>query len=74
MLASRFAFPVKGIYYSPVKNDVVEVQVKGVLPTTNGCAIFVGNDEKTFVIYVDISVGTAIRMFLRNEEGTPTDA
>lgn len=49
-----------------MKNDVVEVQVKGVLPTTNGCAVFVGNDEKTFVIYVDHSVGAAITMFLRN--------
>jgi bifunctional DNase/RNase len=49
-----------------VKNDVVEVQVKGVLPTTNGCAVFIGNDEKTFVIYVDHSVGAAITMFLRN--------
>ena len=49
-----------------MKNDVVEVQVKGVLPTTTGCAVFVGNDEKTFVIYVDHSVGAAITMFLRN--------
>jgi bifunctional DNase/RNase len=49
-----------------VKNDVVQVQVKGVLPTTNGCAVFIGNDEKTFVIYVDHSVGAAITMFLRN--------
>lgn len=49
-----------------MKNDVVEVEVKGVLPTTNGCAVFVGNDEKTFVIYVDHSVGAAITMFMRN--------
>jgi len=49
-----------------VKNDVVEVQVKGVLPTTNGCAVFIGNDDKTFVIYVDHSVGAAITMFLRS--------
>ncbi|HUJ08966.1 MAG TPA: bifunctional nuclease family protein [Verrucomicrobiae bacterium] len=49
-----------------MKNDVVGVEVKGVLPTTNGCAVFVGNDEKTFVIYVDHSVGAAITMFLRN--------
>lgn len=49
-----------------MKNDVVEVQVKGVLPTANGCAVFVGNEEKTFVIYVDHSVGAAITMFLRN--------
>ena len=49
-----------------MKNDVVEVQVKGVLPTPNGCAVFVGNETKTFVIYVDHSVGAAITMFLRN--------
>jgi len=48
-----------------VKNDLVQVQVKGVLPTPNGCAVFVGNDEKAFVIYVDHSVGAAITMFLR---------
>ncbi len=49
-----------------MNNDVVEIQVKGVLPTANGCAVFVGNDEKVFVIYVDHSVGAAITMFLRN--------
>ena len=49
-----------------MKNDVVQIEVKGVLPTPNGCAVFVGNDEKTFVIYVDHSVGAAITMFLRN--------
>ena len=49
-----------------MKNEVVEVHVRGVLPTSNGCAVFIGNDEKTFVIYVDHSVGAAITMFLRN--------
>jgi len=49
-----------------VKNEIVEIQVKAVLPTTNGCAVFVGNQEKTFVIYVDHSVGAAITMFLRS--------
>jgi bifunctional DNase/RNase len=42
-------------------NDVVAVNIKGVMPTANGCAIFLGNEEKTFVIYVDHSVGNAIR-------------
>lgn len=50
-----------------MKTDVVEVQVKGVLPTNNGCAVFIGNDEKCFVIYVDHSVGAAIMMFLHNK-------
>jgi bifunctional DNase/RNase len=32
------------------------------MPTANGCAVFLGNDSKTFVIYVDHSVGSAIQM------------
>ena len=46
----------------PMQNDVVPVAVKGVMPTANGCAVFLGNDDKTFVIYVDPSVGSAISM------------
>src|SRR3972149_3729031 len=34
------------------------------MPTANGCAVFLGNDHKTFVIYVDHSVGNAISMTL----------
>jgi len=49
-----------------MKEGVVEVQVRGVLPTANGCAVFLGNEQKVFVIYVDHSVGAAITMFLRN--------
>ncbi len=45
-----------------MQNDVTEVTIKGVMPTSNGCAIFLGNDEKTFVIYVDPGIGTAISM------------
>jgi bifunctional DNase/RNase len=44
--------------------DVVSVSIKGVMPTANGCAVFLGNDDKTFVIYVDHSVGNAIQMTL----------
>ena len=47
-----------------MQNDVVEVTVRGVMPTANGCAVFLGNDAKTFVIYVDHSVGNAIQMTL----------
>lgn len=47
-----------------MQNDVVEVTVRGVMPTANGCAVFLGNDSKTFVIYVDHSVGNAIQMTL----------
>ena len=40
----------------------MEVTVKGVMPTSNGCAIFLGNEDKTFVIYVDPVIGNAINM------------
>jgi len=42
----------------------ITVSVKGVMPTTNGCAVFLGDEEKTFLIYVDHPVGTAIQMSL----------
>jgi uncharacterized protein len=45
-----------------MSNESFEVTVKGVMPTTNGCAIFLGNDQKTFVIYVDPAIGNAINM------------
>jgi bifunctional DNase/RNase len=47
-----------------MQNDVVAATVKGLVPTPNGCAVFIGNEEKTFVIYVDQSVGNAIQMTL----------
>ncbi len=48
--------------------SVVQVEVKSVLATSAGSAVFLGNAEKVFVIYVDHSVGSAINMFLH---GTP---
>lgn len=47
-----------------MQNEVIEVAIKGVMPTANGCAVFLGNEEKAFVIYVDHSVGNAISMTL----------
>jgi bifunctional DNase/RNase len=48
-----------------MNRDVVEAQVRAVLPLEGSFAVFLGNTEKTFVIYVDESVGTAISMFMR---------
>jgi uncharacterized protein len=45
---------------------VLPVEVKAVLPTNAGRAVFIGNDEKVFVIYVDESVGAAITMFVNH--------
>lgn len=47
-----------------MKKAVVPVQVRSVLPFNAGRAIFLGNDEKVFVIYVDEAVGVAITMFM----------
>jgi bifunctional DNase/RNase len=46
-------------------NDVIEMQLRAVVPLEGSYAVFLGNDEKTFVIYVDESVGTAIAMSMR---------
>ena len=48
-----------------MKNDVVPVQIRGLLPANTGCAIFVGNDDKVFVINVEPNIGAVIGMFLR---------
>lgn len=48
-----------------MNKDVVEVQVRAVLPLEGSFAVFLGNTDKTFVIYVDEPVGTAISMFMR---------
>ena len=48
-----------------MKNDVVSVQIRGILPANSGCALFVGNDQKVFVINVEPNMGAIIGMFLR---------
>jgi bifunctional DNase/RNase len=45
---------------------VVPVQLRAVLPFNSGRAVFVGNEEKVFVIYVDEGVGAAITMFMNS--------
>src|SRR4051812_20500693 len=49
-----------------MKNDVVPVEIRGILPANSGCAIFVGNDKKVFVIQVEHNMGAVIGMFLRD--------
>jgi len=47
--------------------EVLPVTIKSVVPTANGCALFLGNEEKAFVIYMDPLVGNAIHLMLRGE-------
>jgi bifunctional DNase/RNase len=52
-------------YTLSMKNDVVPVQIRGILPANSGCALFVGNEAKVFVINVEPAMGQVISMFLR---------
>lgn len=53
-------------YIDGMKSDVLPVDIRGILPANSGCAIFVGNDEKVFVIQVENNMGAVIGMFLRD--------
>ena len=46
--------------------SVIEIGVRAVLPTSGGSAVFLGNDDKVFVVYVDQAVGAAITMFMHH--------
>ena len=50
-----------------MKHEVVPVQIRGILPSDRSYALFVGNDEKVFVINVELQIGAVIEMFLRQE-------
>jgi bifunctional DNase/RNase len=49
-----------------MKQDVVPVEIRGILPANSGCAIFVGNNQKVFVIQVEHNMGAVIGMFIRD--------
>jgi uncharacterized protein len=49
-----------------MKQDVVKVDIRGILPANSGCALFVGNDQKVFVINVEPQMGRVIGDFLRD--------
>ena len=42
------------------------MEIRGILPANSGCAIFVGNEQKVFVIQVEHNMGAVIGMFLRD--------
>jgi bifunctional DNase/RNase len=58
-------FVLGGIYSLAMKKEVLPVTIRGILPANSGCAIFVGNDDKVFVIQVEHNMGAIIGMFLR---------
>jgi len=61
----ELSFLIARIPFGGMNKTVIEVQVRAVLPTSGGCAVFLGNNDKVFIIYVDQTVGSAITMFMR---------
>src|SRR5882757_1001675 len=53
-------------HFPRMSKPVIPVDIRTVLPFNSGRAVFIGNEEKVFVIYVDESVGAAIAMFLND--------
>ena len=51
-----------------MSKPVVEVQVRAVAATSGSCAVFLGNEDKVFVMFVDQSVGRAITMFMQGTQ------
>ena len=45
-----------------MNKPVVEVHIRAIVATSGGYAVFLGNEEKVFVILVDPTVGAAITM------------
>src|SRR5947208_16031454 len=48
-----------------MNKDVLPVEIRGILPANSGCAIFIGNYEKVFVIQVEHNMGWVIGNFLK---------
>ena len=51
-----------------MSKPVVEVHIRAIAATSDGFAVFLGNQEKAFVIFVDQSVGAAIAMFMQGTQ------
>ena len=51
-----------------MSKPVVEVQVCAVAATSDGYAVFLGNEDKVFVMFIDQGVGAAITMFMQDTQ------
>jgi bifunctional DNase/RNase len=51
-----------------VNKSAIPVQIRALIPTNAGTAVFLGNDEKVFTIYIDQAIGAAISLYLNSAE------
>jgi uncharacterized protein len=56
-------------YKVMMQNQLVEITVKGLMPAQGGVAVFLGSEEKTFVIHVDPAIGKAMHMAIQGRQG-----
>lgn len=50
-----------------MKNEAIPVQLRGIVPGFQGWGIFLGNDDKVFVIQVEEGMGRVIHDFLQKK-------
>jgi len=46
--------------------EVLPVTIKGLIPTSTGVAVFLGTEDKTFVIYIDPAVGQSLSLAIND--------
>ena len=51
-----------------MNKSAIPVQIRALIPTNAGTAVFLGNDEKVFTIYIDQAIGAAISPYLNSVE------
>lgn len=50
-----------------MNQSYIQIEIRGIVKTAGGYAIFIGNPDKVFVIQVEHSMGQVIEMFLTNK-------
>ena len=51
-----------------MNKSAIPVQIRALIPTNAGTAVFLGNDEKVFTNYIDQAIGAAISLYLNSAE------
>ena len=51
-----------------MNKSVIPVQIRALIPTNAGTAVFLGNEEKVLTIYIDQTIGSALSIYLSGAE------
>ena len=49
-------------------DSLLQIDIRAVLPTPTSCAVFLGNEEKVFVIHVEQSMGYSLSKAINGEK------